>query len=102
MRHVSRALVVALGCAVVAGCGTGTEIRSGKGDDHEVAYRLGASRGTDRDTRVVYATPQPRVVYVQPVPVQPAPAYVYYPTTPRYQVVPVLRTAPTTQYYHYD
>ena len=103
MRNVSRALIVALGCAVIAGCAAGTDMRTGKGDDHQVSYRLGATRDNDRDNRVVYATPQSRVVYVQPV--QPAPvqpSYVYYPTTPRYQVVPVVRTVPVTRYYYYD
>ena len=97
MRNTSRALMAALGCAVIAGCTYGTEMRTGKGDDHQVSYRLGATHANDRDTRVVYATPQPRVVYVQP-----APAYVYYPTTPQYQVVPVLRTIPASRYYYYD
>ena len=102
MRNISRALMAALGCAVIAGCTYGTEMRTGKGDDHQVSYRLGATHANDRDTRVVYATPQPRVVYVQPVPVQPAPAYVYYPTTRQYHVVPVLRTVPASRYYYYD
>jgi hypothetical protein len=97
MRNISRALIVALGCAVIAGC-TGTDMYTGKGDDHQVSYRLGATRDNDRDTRVVYATPQPRVVYVQPA----QPAYVYDPMTPRYQVVPVVRTVPVTRYYYYD
>lgn len=93
MRNISRAMMVSLGCAVIAGCGSGIDQRYGKGNDHEVAYRVGDRRD---QTKVVYVDRQPRVVYVQPV----SPAYVYYPTTPRYQVVPVLRTAPTTQYYY--
>ena len=96
MKPLFRALIVALGCAVIAGC-TGTDMRTGKGDDHQVSYRLGATRGADRDdTRVVYA--QPRYVYVQPA----QSAYVYYPTTPQYRIVPVVRTVPTTRYYYYD
>ena len=100
MKNVSRALIIARGCAVIAGC-TGTDMRYGKGDDHEVAYRA----GDRRDTQVVYVDRQPRYVYQQPryVYVQPVqPAYVYYPTTPQYQVVPVIRTVPTTRYVYVD
>src|SRR5690242_20057722 len=95
MRHVSRALMLALGCAVIAGCSSGIDMRTGKSNDHEVAYRLGDRRD---DNNVIYVERQPRVVYVQPV----APAYVYYPATPQYQTVPVLRTVPPTRYYYAD
>jgi len=111
MNIFARGLVCACAAALIAGCGS-APYRSGKGDDHQVAYRP----ANVEDQTV---TPVREVVYVdRPVYYETvAPAYRVVPVQPTYRVVtsdpayttvtsrPVFERTytmvPVTRYYYY-
>lgn len=109
----SKVLLAVCAGALIAGCGSVPQ-RTGKGNDHEIAYRSQKveSPRIAEQREVVYVERAP--VYYQPI----VPAYRVVPTEPIYRVVtpdPAYRTVttrpayqgtynvvPVTRYYHVE
>lgn len=105
MNIFSTALVGVLAGALIAGCGSVPQ-RTGKGNDHVVAYRTQAEEPkVVKEREIVYVERNP--VYYQPVYYQPVvPAYRVVTSDPAYTTVttrPVYRTyVPVTRTYYTD
>ncbi|WP_162917053.1 hypothetical protein [Dongia deserti] len=105
MNIFSKVLVGLLAGALIAGCGT-VPTRTGKSNDHVVAYRSQNVEPT-REREVVYVdrTPvyQERVYYQRVVPayrvISSDPSYATVTTRPVYQRT--FTTGPVTRYYYY-